>query len=97
MRVAKCLLAFDSLCGARAWVTERLLDYSEYLLDSYCHCRALTEVAKCVLAFNSLFEAQTENINKLSTVFAKLERGLENTYKLSTVFTKLKWGLLSVS
>ena len=49
--VAKCPPAFDSLYGATARVTERLLAYyrhfrttttvvSKCLLDSYCHCGA---------------------------------------------------------
>ena len=40
-------------------LTFTVIFISEYLLDSYCHCKARTGVAKCVLVFNSLCRAQT--------------------------------------
>ena len=66
----RCLLAFNSFCGATARVTEYLLAYyrcfrtftrllqsfSEYPLNSYCNWGAQTRVAKC---FNSLCRART--------------------------------------
>ena len=46
-------------CG-RFWTSTRVLQsFSEYPLDSYCHCGARTGVAKCVLTFNSLCGART--------------------------------------
>ena len=50
---AERLLAFDSLCGARARVTKRLLDY-------YCHCRVRTGVVKREPALNSTVSAELE-------------------------------------
>ena len=66
----RCILAFNSFCGATARVTEYLLAYyrcfrmftrllqsfSEYPLNSYCNWGAQTRVAKC---FNSLCRART--------------------------------------
>ena len=63
MGIAKRLLAFDSLGGARARVTERLPHitgvFECLLLDYYCHCGARMGFAKRVPAFDSLCGART--------------------------------------
>ena len=48
---------------------------SKYLIDSYCHCRARTEVAKRVLAFDSLCRVQT-GVAKHVLAFDSLRTGL---------------------
>ena len=48
MGVAKCVVAFDSFCGARTGVAKRV-----QVFDSLCGAR--TEVRERLLAFDSLW------------------------------------------
>ena len=58
--VAEHLLAFNSLCGATARITKRLLTYySRFWISTRCDCGAWMGITKHVLTFDSLCGART--------------------------------------